>query len=141
MKKGKFLDMIIFFFENACTKTTKRGEEELINKVRNFLLSLDPEKIWEEKGLINKRLKKNVFPDFVILLNGKLIACEVERTSLKSKFDLYNGIKLFDEIWFFTDIPYEKKWLHYKFENQLKIKQKFFGIDRKNKIVLIKEIY
>ena len=141
MKRRDFLEKITFFFENACVKTHKKSDEELVSKVREFLLKLKPKKIWEEKGIINRYLQKNVFPDFVILLNGKLIACEVEKTNFRSKFDLYNGVKLFDEIWFFTDVPYEKEWLHYKFENQLKIKQKFFGLNRKNEIVLIKEIH
>jgi hypothetical protein len=45
---------------------------------------------------------------------------------------------LFDELWFFTDIPVEKDWLFYKLENNLKIKQRFFGLNEKGEIAEIK---
>lgn len=141
MKTKQFLDKIAFYFENAPIKTYKKSDEFFIDKVRCFLQGFNPRKIWEEKGIINKKLKISVYPDFIILLDDKIIACEVERQYLPNKFILYDGMKLFDEIWFFTNIPIEKDWLHYKLQNNLKISQKFFGLNDKSEIVLIKEIH
>lgn len=140
MRKTEFIDKITFYFENACVRTHKSPDATLVNKVRNILQQLKPQKMWEEKGIENRNLQANVYPDFVMILNGKLIACEVIRFAFVAKFDLYNGIKIFDEIWFFTDIPAEKNWLHYKLQNNLKSRQKFFGLNEKGEITLIKEL-
>jgi len=140
MKNRDLLNKIIFYFENSCTRTHKKTDEVLVGKVRDFLSQFKPQKIWEEKGIINKRLKVNAYPDFVMISDGKLIACEVEKTNVTGKFDLFDGITLFDEIWFFTDIPVEKDWLHYKLENKLKVKQRFFGLNKESQITEIEDI-
>jgi hypothetical protein len=139
MKTKQFLSKIIFYFENAPIKTYKGSDESFMSKVRAFLKEFKPQKIWKEKGILNKKLKINIYPDFILLLENKIIACEVEKQRLTDKFMSYNGMKLFDEIWFFTNIPVEKSHLHYKLENNLKIPQKFFGLNEKGEIVLIKE--
>jgi len=138
MGKQEFFNKLIFYFENTTQKTHKQTDENLVNKVRNFLNEQKPRKIWEEKGVMNKKLQTNIYLDFTMILNEKLIACKVERSNLSAKFDLLEGLKFFDEIWFFTDIPLEKKHLHYKFENELKIPQRFFGLNRKGEIAEIK---
>ena len=130
---------LIFFFENACKRGNSNIDEFFINKVKTFLQQLSPSKIWEETGVRNKNLHANVFPDFVIYLNNKFIACEIELSGLAKKYQLYEGLDIFDEIWFFTEIQIEKKHLHYKFENNLKIPQKFFGRNDKGEIVKISE--
>jgi hypothetical protein len=141
MKNQEFFNKISFYFENAPTRTYKQTDEIFIRKIRSYLDQLKPQKIWIEKGITNKYLKVNVFPDFVITLGSKLIACEVEKSNIVAKFDLYRHIKFFDEIWFFTNIPIEKDWLHYKLQNNLKKCQKFFGLNEKGEVVLIKEIH
>ena len=138
MDKKDFLDKVIFYFENAPFRPQTNVDFILLNKVKSFLLKLNPERFWENKGLINKKLKTNVYIDFVMILNNKLIACEVEKSNISAKFNSLNGIKLFDELWFFTDIPVEKDWLFYKLENNLKIKQRFFGLNEKGEIAEIK---
>jgi hypothetical protein len=138
MGKKNFLDKIIFYFENAPFRPQTNVDIVLVKKVKSFLLNLNPEKIWENKGLINKKLRINVYIDFIMILNNKLIACEVEKSNLSAKFNSLNGIKLFDELWFFTDIPVEKDWLFYKLKNSLKVKQRFFGLNEKGEITEIK---
>jgi hypothetical protein len=135
------LNKIIFYFENAPCHTQKNMDSALVNKVKYFILQLKPDRLWEKKGIINKNLKTNIYFDFIIILNKKLIACKIEKSNIHAKFDLLNGIKLFDEIWFFTNIPVEKLHLHYKLENNLKIAQKFFGLNEKGEIALIKETH
>ena len=127
----------IFYFSIAC-KNMHWRDSELINKVREYIKKQKPKKIWEGRGLFNSKLRVNVFPDYVILLNNKLIACEVEKSNLAAKFAQYVGIKIFDELWFFTEITLEKRHLHYKFINNFKKKQKFFGLNNRGKIVQIK---
>ncbi|MEM5855723.1 MAG: hypothetical protein QW472_05420 [Candidatus Aenigmatarchaeota archaeon] len=136
MKKD-LLDKIIFYFENAPYHAPANIDNVFLNKVKSFLLKLKPTRFWEKKGIINRKLKTNVYIDFIMLLENKLIACEVEKSNFNFKFNLFNGIKLFDEIWFFTNIPVEKTWLFYKLENNLKIKQRFFGVNEKGEIAEI----
>jgi len=136
--KEEFLDKIIFYFENAPSGRRGKLDEPFINKIREFLNKLGPKKIWEKKGILNKDQNTNIFPDFVMILNNKIIACEAEKKAVTAKFDLYKNIKIFDELWFFTEIPLEKKHLHYKFENDIKKPQKFFGLNEVGKIVEIK---
>lgn len=138
MVDQEFFNKISFFFENAPSRMHKQTEEALVSKIRDYLVQLKPQKMWEEKGIINKKTKASIYTDFVLVLDGKLIVCEVERSNLASKFGLFDGVKMFDEIWFFTDIPVEKKHLHYKLENKLRIKQKFFGLNKKGEVVEIK---
>lgn len=138
MTDQDFLSKIAFYFENAPSRMHKQTEEALVSKVREYLAQLKPQKMWEEKGIINKKTKTSVYTDFVLVLDGRLIVCEVERSNLASKFSLFDGVKMFDEIWFFTDIPAEKKHLHYKFVNKLRVKQRFFGLNKKGEVVEIK---
>ena len=138
MTNREFFSKISFYFENAPSRIHKQTDEALLGKVKEYLIQLKPRKMWEEKGIINKKTKANVYIDFAMVLEGRLIVCEVERSNLASKFSLFDGMKIFDEIWFFTDIPAEKNWLHYKFENNLKIKQKFFGLNKKGEVIEIK---
>lgn len=139
MKKEKE-SKIIFYFENAPI-TWKEFDKNFTKKVMEYLEKLKPKKMWERRGIFNKRIKSNVFPSFIIIYNNKLIACQIVTQNIEEKYELYNGIKLFDEVWFFTTIPIEKTHLHYKVENNLPIKQKIFGLDQKNEITLIKEIH
>lgn len=136
--ENDFLSKIVFYFENAPSRPQANIDINFLNKVKSFLLQLKPTRFWEKKGIFNKKLKTNIYIDFIMILEGKLIACEVEKSNLALKFNLFNGIKLFDEIWFFTDIPVEKTWLFYKLENNLKIKQRFFGINERGEITEIK---
>jgi hypothetical protein len=138
MKDQDFFNKITFYFENAPTRTYKQTDEALVSKVREFLTQLKPQKMWEERGIVNKKTKMSIYTDFVMILDEKLIVCEVEKSNLPAKFALFDGVKMFDEIWFFTDIPIEKNWLHYKFGNKLKMKQKFFGLNKKGEVVEIK---
>jgi hypothetical protein len=141
MRSQNFLNKIIFYFENAPQRSATNIDESFINKARVFLQELKPQRLWEEKGLMNRKINKSVYPDFVMVLDDKIIACEVVKINPRHKYDLYNGIKIFDEIWFFTDIPIEKEWLHYKLENNMKIRQKFYGLNGEGKITLIMEIH
>jgi len=140
MKKD-ILDKIIFYFENAPSNRRRNVDEPFINKIREFLRKLEPQRMWEERGIINKYQGANVYPDFIIILNNnKIIACEAEKQSLLAKFDQYMGIKIFDEIWFFTETPLEKKHLHYKFENDIKKPQNFFGLNERGEVAFIKSV-
>ena len=134
----EFFNKLIFYFENAPSITHNKTDETLLNKVKDFLNRQKPERMWKNRGILNKRLKKNVYIDFIIILGGKVIACKVGKSNFAAKFDLFNGVKMFDALWFFTDIRIEKKHLHYKLENKLKIPQKFFGLNKKGEIAEIK---
>jgi hypothetical protein len=138
VKKKKSLEKSIFYLDNACKSQQRSRDDVFVGKVEKYLKKLKPKKVWKERGLLNKKLNVNVFPDFILLLKGKLIACEIERFNLPGKFRKYEGVDFFDELWFFTDIPSEKKYLHYKCKNDLTIKQKFFGIDEEGEIASIK---
>ena len=137
VNKKNPLEKTIFYLDNACKSPQRSRDDVFVSKVERYLQKLKPKKVWKERGLLNQKLNVNVFPDFVLLLRGKLIACEIERFNLPGKFRKYEGIDFFDELWFFTDIPSEKKYLHYKCKNDLTIKQKFFGINDKGKITSI----
>jgi len=138
MKNDDKISKIIFYFENA-SKRTIPSHDSMIKKVRKFLWDLKPDKMWEEKGVLNREIGKSVYPDFVILLKNKVIACEVERiATIKAKIELYSGLKFFDEIWFFTNIGIKQTHFYYKLENNLRVKQKFFGLNDKGEFQEIK---
>ena len=139
-KKKISIDQIIFYFDNACRRVHGKDDETFVEKVRNYLDELKPKKIWEKRGILNEKLGVNVYPDFVMILNKKLIACEAERFYPSEKIPFYRDLQLFDGLWFFTQIPLEKTHLHYKFTSDLKLKQKFFGINGKGEIVCVKEL-
>jgi len=130
-------EKIIFYFENSCKKTLP-SHDYFVKKVRKFLNKKKPQKMWEERGVFNKKTGKNIFPDFAILLKNKLIACEAEKLNLKRRYEAYNGFNFFDEIWFFTNIEVDQLYFYYKFENNLTVKQRFFGVNEKGEIVEIK---
>jgi len=138
MSNNKDLLKAIYYFNNACRNSTRTPDEGFLNKVREFLLNLKPNKMWEEVGVFNHHTKANLFPDFVIFLNDRIIACEAELQPVQKKLGKYDGASVFDEIWFFTDIHIEKKHLHYQFDNSLKIATKFFGINDVGQIVNIR---
>jgi hypothetical protein len=136
MENKEKIRKILFYFDNACRKNS--SDNHFIKKTRKFIVDLKPQKIWEKRGVFNRKIGKNVFPDFIILLKNRLIACEVEKMNLKSKYEAYSGLNFFDEIWFFTDIRVNQLHFYYKFENKLEVKKRFFGINDEDKIKEIK---
>jgi len=138
MKNNIEFHKIVYYFDNACRSAARSPDEIFLEKVRIFLKNRSPTKMWEEVGIFYVKLKTNVYPDFVIISENKVIACEVELQSLQKKFENYVGLKIFDEIWFFTDIHSEKRHLHYKFEVDLPFPAKFFGLNDVGQVVNIK---
>ncbi len=131
-------ERLVFFFDNTtCNGRTRHPDKIFFNKIRMFLNGLEPFKVWEERGIYNKKILRNLYPDFVIILDNKIIACEYELHNISEKIFIYDGIDIFDEIWFFTNIGHRQEHLFYKFKNSLNIPTKFFGIDEKGGIIQI----
>lgn len=134
----KKINIIKFYFDNACKNPQQTRDEMFSGKVETYIKKQRPKFIWYDRGMYNPTIEENVFPDMVALINGKLIACELVSGNLAQRIAKYDGISLFDEIWFFTQIPLEKKHLHYKCKGRDNMR--FFGIDNRGRIGEIESI-
>ena len=112
IKEQKEFEIVKNKFDEAW-RYFSSDEFEHMKEVKRFLKRIKPKAIWEGVGIYSQKLKRNVAPDFVLIVGElpemKVIACEIG-ANFKEKFDFYrdNNLPIFDEVWFFMNtLPYQ----------------------------------